>query len=249
MHNKYATFVLPIVAGLAIVGAGFSTWVFGNTSTTPATASGSVTITGVDSETMPMVSVKTGTVHSDSLIEWSSFSVGLDQGGVENATNTSAGISVSGATLENADYTEIDFEWSLPSDTHTSWSNYDVQIFYEVTSPTYEWIKLDDDSAKSNSRKGYVSAVDGTVVTSDNPAANATKINVSTITGDSILVNANINNDWIYSTKPQTESQYDSMTSYFLNNDSLGTVSDGTRVSQITLTLAVTTVFTLRTNG
>lgn len=134
MHNKYATFVLPIVAGLAIVGAGFSTWVFANQKDSSDTLSGTVSVAGVDNEGVkPTITIgKYGSETEFTAISSDTFDVLLDQGGVSAATDLTKGISV---TFSDSAITDgvIDFRWKLSSGDTTSYSNAKVYLTYELS--------------------------------------------------------------------------------------------------------------------
>jgi len=78
MHKKFLAFVLPVLGGLAVIGSGFATWVF--TGEVTADATGTVTVTGLSSAGNLTVDV------SDLTLE-------LDQGGVNNASDLTKGIT------------------------------------------------------------------------------------------------------------------------------------------------------------
>ncbi len=135
MHNKYATFVLPIVAGLAIVGAGFSTWVFANQNDSDDSLTGTVSVTGVDNTGVePTITIGECGVEANQFTAASNdtFTVELDQGGVSAATDITKGITVkfSDTTLEDG---LIDFQWKLSADDTTAYSNAKVYLTYSLS--------------------------------------------------------------------------------------------------------------------
>lgn len=139
MHNKYATFVLPVLAGLAIVGAGFSTWVFANQTIDTDSLSGTIGITNA-TENGPECLVKIGKVTDGTLSqEVSEFSLILDQlddGNDRNALND--GIKAVEKTADpNGELTalpNLGFSWELHDDVNADFwtSNYEVSLSYSV---------------------------------------------------------------------------------------------------------------------
>lgn len=243
MHNKYATFVLPVLAGLAIVGAGFSTWVFGNTTSADKNATGSAIITG-DETTGPTVSLKLGYISDGTFTEVSSpsFALTLDQGGVSNATNNEAGISF--AWLGDSTVTDalnangLSFQWSISSEDATAYSNYSVTVTY-----TLELQNVDDgkilnyvDLAESVTMpEGDQQVVTGQLV-SDLASGNGTS-----------YINHSVGfkpTSWVYTNKPGNLGEYQSMLS------ELGLSYDAesesyTSAQKIAFVFTVETTFTL----
>ena len=139
MHNKYATFVLPVLAGLAIVGAGFSTWVFANQTTDTDSLSGTIGITNATNDG-PECLVKIGKVAKGALSEEvSEFSLILDQlddGNDRNALGD--GIkAVEKTDNPNGALTalpNLGFSWELHDDVNAEFwtSNYEVSLSYSV---------------------------------------------------------------------------------------------------------------------
>ena len=80
MHKKFLAFVLPVLGGLAVIGSGFATWVFTGEVDRTKAATGTVTVTGLSSAGNLTVDV------SDLTLE-------LDQGGVNNASDLTKGIT------------------------------------------------------------------------------------------------------------------------------------------------------------
>lgn len=239
MHNKYATFVLPVLAGLAIVGAGFSTWVFGNYSSTSQNATGTAIITG-DESNGPTVNLKLGYIAGETFNEVSapSFSLQLDQGSVSSATNPNAGITFSwnGDDASNLDEYGLSFQWSISSDDATAYSNYSVTVSYTVALTNLNEGKILD----------YVNV---------NPSLQTEKKNIATnqevsllTEGDGIsYINENVAlkpTSWVYTNKPGNLDDYKSM----LSDLGLAYQSEAesyTSSQQIAFVFSVETTFTL----
>lgn len=145
MHNKYATFVLPVLAGLAIVGAGFSTWVFGNEASVNPTSSIAGTIGVTDTATSidapkGKITVYEGTVGTPT----TNFVLKLDQGGISyandeevgiTAVHAGEGVATGGSSLETAiALGDLGFRWSIADDANkTFWTtNYSISLTYSV---------------------------------------------------------------------------------------------------------------------
>lgn len=241
MHNKYATFVLPVLAGLAIVGAGFSTWVFGNYSSTSQNATGTAIITG-DESNGPTVSLKLGYIAGETFNEVSapSFSLQLDQGSVSSATNPNAGITFSwnGADASKLDEYGLSFQWSIPSGDATAYSNYSVTVSYTVTLTDVDdgkilsYVKLDDSISLQTEKKNI-----------------ATDKEVSSLTvGDGIsYINENVGlkpTSWVYTNKPGNLEDYKSMLSN-LGLDYQSSAASYASSQKIAFVFSVETTFTL----
>ena len=199
MHNKYATFVLPVLAGLAIVGAGFSTWVFANQTIDTDSLSGTIGITNATNDG-PECLVKIGKVAEGALSEEvSEFSLILDQlddGNDRNALDD--GIKAVEKTDDpNGVLTELPnlgFSWELSDDVNAEFwtSNYEVSLSYSVQAT----IALD----------AYVSytatSTSGTVEQRD-------------LTTSPIVVEIAIQmvDAWTYVKKPTNMSEYEAMSS------------------------------------
>lgn len=81
MHKKYFNFILPIFGALAIVGSGFSAWIFSNVVDQTKTVNGTVVLEDLSTLTSDL------TVDLDP----AEFTLHLDQGGVGN-TEVNKGI-------------------------------------------------------------------------------------------------------------------------------------------------------------
>lgn len=197
MHNKYATFVLPVLAGLAIVGAGFSTWVFGeNASDASAQATGSITITDVDDSFA--ASVQLGTKTDETTFEGSdtlTFSLTLDQG--SSASDVNDGIILDGLT-------SFDIKW-LAAKTDEEGNG-----FMEIYNGYYVTLTYDIEKVYGGNTATYLAWNSSKLTDSVKFAVNDMK---SEEAGDYYLWDANIANDWIYASKPTSFSQYDEMVS------------------------------------
>lgn len=241
MHNKYATFVLPVLAGLAIVGAGFSTWVFGNYSSKSQNATGTAIITG-DESNGPTVNLKLGYIAGETFNEVSapSFSLQLDQGSVSSATNPNAGITFSwnGDDASNLDEYGLSFQWSISSDDATAYSNYSVTVSYTVAltdlneGKILSYVKLDDSISLQTEKENI-----------------ATDMAVSSLAsaGGVSYINENVGlkpTSWVYTNKPGNFEDYKSM----LSDLGLAYQSEAesyTSSQQIAFVFSVETTFTL----
>lgn len=215
MHNKYATFVLPVLAGLAIVGAGFSTWVFGgNGSAASDFLTGNITVAPAD-DTFN-VTVELGTVAGEAdftkVEDGEGFTLLLDQGGVSEASNKAVGISL---TSGLASY---DIKWSAAkSNFATDYNGYSLTLAYNVS------VNYGD--------------VAGTYIVWVGEATGSTTISLDQLTTTdsetySYLWDVNIENTWNYVSKPQDFAEYSSMVSALNGND------------KVTLTVTVTAELT-----
>ncbi len=203
MHNKYATFVLPVLAGLAIVGAGFSTWVFGeNTSDAAATATGSITITDADDAFNATIELGTASKSSDGIGTFDQFvtdpseckfTLQLDQGGKENASEKTIGISVVSG-LES-----YDIKWKTEkTNFKTLYDGYYLNLEYTVL-VTY--------NGNTDTYLNWTGTATG-----------ETRVAVASLTDDgdgfsTIWGATGINNTWSYDLKPQDFGEYSTMVS------------------------------------
>lgn len=213
MHNKYATFVLPVLAGLAIVGAGFSTWVFGNTTHADKNATGSAIIAG-DETTGPTVSLKLGYISDGTFTEVSSpsFTLTLDQGGVSNATNNEAGITFAwlsdDPTVTNGlDTNGLSFQWSISSEDATAYSNYSVTVTYSL-----ELQNVDDGKILD-----YIKLADSVTMPEGSQTVVTNQLVSGLASGDGTsYINHNAAfkpTSWVYTNKPGNLGEYQSMLS------------------------------------
>ena len=243
MHNKYATFVLPVLAGLAIVGAGFSTWVFGNKTSATKSATGSAIITG-DETTGPAVSLKLGYISGGIFTEVSSpsFALTLDQGGASNATNKEAGITfawLGDSTVVDALNTNgLSFQWSISSEDATAYSNYSVTVNY-----TLGLQNVDDGKILS-----YVGLADSVNMPTESQAVVTDELVSRLASGNGTsYINQSVAfkpTSWVYTNKPGNLVDYQSMLS------DLGLAYDAesesyTSTQQIEFVFTVETTFTL----
>lgn len=199
MHNKYATFVLPVLAGLAIVGAGFSTWVFANQTTDTDSLSGTIGITNANNNG-PECLVKIGKVAEGALSEEvSEFSLILDQlddGNDRNALDD--GIkAVEKTDNPNGVLTELPnlgFSWELSDDVNAEFwtSNYEVSLSYSVQAT----IALD----------AYVSYI----ATSTSGTVEQRELTTSPIVVENAIQMVDA---WTYVKKPTNMSEYEAMSS------------------------------------
>ncbi len=199
MHNKYATFVLPVLAGLAIVGAGFSTWVFANQTTDTDSLSGTIGITNANNNG-PECLVKIGKVAEGALSEEvSEFSLILDQlddGNDRNALDD--GIkAVEKTDNPNGVLTELPnlgFSWELSDDVNAEFwtSNYEVSLSYSVQAT----IALD----------AYVSYT----ATSTSGTVEQRELTTSPIVVENAIQMVDA---WTYVKKPTNMSEYEAMSS------------------------------------
>ena len=200
MHNKYATFVLPVLAGLAIVGAGFSTWVFGEqTSDASQTATGSITITDADDTFNAAIELGTATKTGQTYDQFTkdpsnySFTLQLDQGGKDNAANTNVGISVISG-LES-----YDIKWKTSrTDFASVYNGYTLNLEYTVE------LTLSENADKYLNWTGS--------------ASGKTSVPVGSLTQEAdgyytIWGATGINNTWTYDLKPTEFSDYSTMVS------------------------------------
>ena len=199
MHNKYATFVLPVLAGLAIVGAGFSTWVFANETIDTDSLSGTIGITNATNDG-PECLVKIGKVAGGALSEEvSEFSLILDQ--LDTGSDRDAledGIkAVEKTDNPNGALTalpNLGFSWELHDDVNADFwtSNYEVSLKYsiEVTIALNTYVEY-----TATSKSGTVAQQDLTT----NPIVVENAIQ---------MVDA-----WTYVKKPTNMSEYVAMSS------------------------------------
>ncbi len=262
MHNKYATFVLPVLAGLAIVGAGFSTWVFSATAAdATAAANGSVTITDV-SNTGPQVTVAlgeydgtaSGITGNFTAVTDPAFNLTLDQGTENGTSDHLKGVSFvwSGdAATTFTDAKNLDFSWSISNADAIKYSNYTVTI-------TYEW-ELTGAAASYVLPQAHTADLTAANASSVNNAKTATLTAVTSLdiatglkddtSAKSYYVHSNIDlYDWEWRTdmKPTDINEYNSLRS------ALGAAagSDEVTVSDaIGIKLTVHSAFTLKTSG
>ena len=244
MHNKYATFVLPVLAGLAIVGAGFSTWVFGNKTSVDKNATGSAIITG-DETTGPTVSLKLGYISDGTFTEVSSpsFALTLDQGGVSNATNNEAGITFAwlddDPTVTNGLNTNgLSFQWSISSEDATAYSNYSVTVTYSLELQNVEEGKILD----------YIKLADSVTMPEGSQTVVTNQLVSRLASGDGTsYINHNVAfkpTSWVYKDKPGNLGEYQSMLSGLgLSYDSES--ESYTSKQQIEFVFNVDTTFTL----
>lgn len=199
MHNKYATFVLPVLAGLAIVGAGFSTWVFANETIATDSLSGTIDITDADDDG-PECLVKIGKVAEGALSEEvSEFRLILDQ------LDTGSDIDALDDGIKAVEKTEdpdgaltalpnLGFSWELNDDVNADFwtSNYQVSLKYsiEVTIALSTYVKY------------TATPTSGTV------AQQALTTNPIVVENAIPMVDA-----WTYVTKPTNMSEYAAMSS------------------------------------
>ena len=123
MHNKYATFVLPVLAGLAIVGAGFSTWVFEGSNDASTSIKGTGTLTGVAD--LPAATVQIGKITDGTFSKLDSFTLTLDQGGLENMSNNKVGIT--------SDPSSFDYRWTITKAAKTQYLGFNVTLSASLT--------------------------------------------------------------------------------------------------------------------
>ena len=243
MHNKYATFVLPVLAGLAIVGAGFSTWVFGNTTHADKSATGSAIIAG-DETTGPTVSLKLGYISDETFTEVSSpsFTLTLDQGGVANATNNEAGITfawLGDSTVTNGLNTNgLSFQWSISSEDATAYSNYSVTVTYSLK------LQNVDDGKILN----YIGLADSVTMPEGSQTVVTDQLVSGLDSGDGTsYINQNVAfkpTSWVYTDKPGNLGEYQSMLSELgLSYDSESVSYTSTQ--KIEFVFNVETTFTL----
>ena len=243
MHNKYATFVLPVLAGLAIVGAGFSTWVFGNRTSVDKSATGSAIITG-DETTGPTVSLKLGYISGGTFTEVSSpsFALTLDQGGVPNATNNEAGIpfawfgdpTVTDALNANG----LSSQWSIASEDATAYSNYSVTVAYSIKLQNVDEGKI----------LSYIGLADSVTMPEESQTVVTNQLVSRLASGDGTsYINHNVAfkpTSWVYTDKPGNLTDYQDMLSELglsYNSES----ESYTSTQQIEFVFTVETTFTL----
>ena len=250
MHNKYATFVLPVLAGLAIVGAGFSTWVFGNTTSTPKNATGSAIIAG-DESAGPTVSLKLGYISDDTFTEVSSpsFSLTLDQGGVSNATNNEAGITFAwlsdDPTVTNGLNTNgLSFQWSISSEDATAYSNYSVTVTYSL-----KLQNVDDGKILS-----YIKLADSVTMPEESQTVVTDQLVSGLASGDGTsYINHNVAfkpTSWVYTDEPGKPGKPGNLGEYQSMLSNLGLSYDAesesyTSTQKIEFVFNVETTFTL----
>lgn len=194
MHNKYATFVLPVLAGLAIVGAGFSTWVFEQSTDNNATFTGTINVTPAQSDVTASLALTTA----------DTFTLTLDQGttaenGASYMNDKTVGIT---ASVEN-----VGFTWSIPEEDAKQRAGYNVRLVYSWSLEGYDavntYISLDD--IEENETAEEFNKDETTVDLSSQE-------NISD--GNFVIrVDNSLANTWTYESKPQSFAEYDSMVS------------------------------------
>lgn len=204
MHNKYATFVLPVLAGLAIVGAGFSTWVFGQENNdASANATGTVQITDADDQLG--AALKLGTVSDGDFTEGpATFTLELDQGGYSNRTENTVGISVIDG-LES-----FDLKWST--------TNTDFLTVYDGYTLT---LTLTATVVYGGDTETYIKWVPGVSASQSVTIAIGTET-PELVEGDGTLYylwDTNIENNWEYVNKPSEFGLYSSMVADLSGSD------------------------------
>lgn len=85
MKKKLLIAMIPVLGMGALVGSGFSAWVFGNGASQTYDFAGSISVTTATSGNLTFNEVET-----------SNFAIKLDQGGKENAADATKGITVTG---------------------------------------------------------------------------------------------------------------------------------------------------------
>lgn len=113
MHKKFLAFVLPVLGGLAVIGSGFATWVFTDEVGSTAAATGTVTVTGLSSA-------------GDLTVDVSDLTLELDQGGANNASDLTKGI-----TWKNGDATVTELRFTFrydPKDVANLTYNYTLTV-------------------------------------------------------------------------------------------------------------------------
>lgn len=248
MHNKYATFVLPIVAGLAIVGAGFSTWVFGNTDTssTNGNLNGTVTITGIENSG-PEVFLDLGYLDAGNenafvkLTEDPTFTLKLDQGSTADAKNENVGVTFdwTNSNLGNGLY----LRWMVAKNVMDGYENYDVQATYSF--------KATADSAIS----AYVNVpefANGAATTFiDGPAPSDIVSVEGTDYYYTLVKLGSLGNGWTWKEgkKPANKGDYEAMISSLLgaslNQEDISASHSGQK-SIFALEVSVATTYTLK---
>lgn len=104
MRKKFITAILPLTAGLAIVGAGFSAWVFTESEVGSLTANGTVAVTELyEHEASVYWCDSTGNSATQEAFE---FTITADQGGIDNTVATDGITTNPGIVYFYVGYTE-----------------------------------------------------------------------------------------------------------------------------------------------
>ena len=163
MHKKFLAFVLPVLGGLAVIGSGFATWVFTDEVGSNTAATGTVTVTGLSSA-------------GDLTVDVKSLTLELDQGGANNASNLTKGI-----TWKNGDATVTELRFTFrydPIDVTNLTYNYtltvankdaskDVKVLFAETNEVANATKLfmEDDTSTPESTTDKVGIITYTLPT------------------------------------------------------------------------------------
>ena len=195
MHKKFLTFALPVVGAAAIVGSAFSAWTFTSDIHGNGTITGTINVTPLSEEI-------------EVTLEYDTFTLVLDQGGVNNLSNHSVGITAY-VTDDSGSSIELTGENSTIKATVT-WVGY--QELLETNNITLTWTATmaatnPSDDSYANNLASWVSYA-GT--------SNASFGSSSTSTSDGKTVTSwevEVPMDFVYALKPQSIESYNSMVS------------------------------------
>lgn len=214
MKKKLLIAMIPVLGMGALVGSGFSAWVFGNGASQTYDFAGSISVTTATSGNLTFNEVET-----------SNFAIKLDQGGKENAADATKGITVTGLadltfTLTTAEDVvmgdnpthEVLFTYSITS----TIGNYSKYLTYTTamsnvvnSSSTSTPLSLEDGSLNSYMSYKYAGGVWTFTLDMPDPSSEAV-LNYATKDEESSVIG-----------KPQSYQEWDDMNTA-LNRESLG---------------------------
>ena len=203
MHNKYLTFVLPVLGGLAIVGAGFSAWEFQESISKSDTLSGDISVTDIAESDRLTVTLSAEKICLE-----------LDQDGFENLNNQDVGIGVYSAYTDESTNTP----WaSTTSYTYKSGSITVPYITFDVTFEGYTGIETSDYTASYSFDFLTAGATDGTTTIDDyidlESAVTSQELPL-TVSGNNLVAeDVVLPLHFIYTQKPTNTTEYNTMVS------------------------------------
>ena len=176
--------MLPVLGAAVVVGSGFSAWVFSDTSV-PDTLSGTFSITPV----VDKLKVEIKEAGKDTDLE--AVELKLDQGGIANASNPSAGIT-------------------------STVTSYDIKVSYETVGGLQELLTnskltLSYTVAISDNVTDYFDLTDGLAIESASDVTLDT-YDAGTMSNGTIHTWSNVPLTWRYVDKPADKTEYDVMT-------------------------------------
>ena len=214
MKKKLLIAMIPVLGMGALVGSGFSAWVFGNGASQAYDFAGSISVTTATSGNLTFNEVETR-----------NFAIKLDQGGKENAADATKGITVTGLadltfTLTTAEDVvmgsnpthEVLFTYSITSTigNYSKYLTYTTPMSNVVNSSSISTpLSLEDDSLNSYMSYTYAGGVWTFTLNMPDPSSEAV-LNYATKDEESSVIG-----------KPQSYQEWDDMNTA-LNGASLG---------------------------